>query len=101
LVASHAPMRVIPANPGLAPGESRNPVINAVRAFTSAVVYWVPARARPAQPGSLGRDDTPRSTQIFSTSHHHDRNGIDPLIGSATAVLVIWLRLAASGWPAS
>ena len=85
-------MRVIPANPGACPGESRNPVINAVRAFTSAVVYWVPAR---------GRDDTPRPTQIFSTSHHHDRNGMDPLIGSATAVLVIWLRSAASGWLAS
>jgi hypothetical protein len=54
-------------------------------------------------PGSRspGRDDTPRPTQIFSTSHHHDRNGIDPLIGSATAVLVIWLRFAASGWLAS
>ena len=39
--------------------ESRNPVIKAVRAFTPAVDYWVPARASPAEPGSLGRDDSP------------------------------------------
>src|SRR5205809_1025404 len=39
--------------------ESRNPVIRAVRAFTPAVDYWVPARARPVEPGSLGRDDSP------------------------------------------
>ena len=48
---------VIPADPGLDPGESRNPVIKAVRAFTPAVDYWVPARASPVEPGSLGRDD--------------------------------------------
>ena len=35
---------VIPADPGLDPGESRNPVIKAARAFTPAVDYWVPAR---------------------------------------------------------
>ena len=50
---------VIPADPGLDPGESRNPVIKAVRAFTPAVDYWVPARASPVEPGSLGRDDNP------------------------------------------
>ena len=93
-------MLVIPAaRAELRPAsKSRNPVINAICAFTSAVVYWFPARARPVQLGSLGLDDTPRPTQIFSTSHHHERNGMDPLIGSATAVLMIRLRLAASGW---
>src|SRR5437588_9063695 len=64
---------VIPAKrAGLRPAsESRNPVIKAVRAFTSAVDYWIPARASPVdgvpadlvggvpQPGSLGRDDSP------------------------------------------
>jgi len=35
------------------------PVIKAVRAFTPAVDYWVPARASPVEPGSLGRDDSP------------------------------------------
>src|ERR1700732_5591464 len=52
---------VIPAErAGLRPAsESRNPVIKAVRAFTPAVDYWVPARARPVEPGSLGRDDSP------------------------------------------
>jgi len=42
-------MSVIPAErAGLRPAsESRNPVIKAVRAFTPAVNYWVPAvRAR-------------------------------------------------------
>jgi hypothetical protein len=51
---------VIPAErAGLRPAsESRNPVIKAVRAFTPAVDYWVPARARPVEPGALGRDDS-------------------------------------------
>jgi hypothetical protein len=51
---------VIPAErAGLRPAsESRNPVINAVRGLTPAVVYWVPARARPPEAGSLGRDDS-------------------------------------------
>src|SRR3984893_1921422 len=40
-------------------GEGGNPVIKAVRAFTPAVDYWVPARASPVEPGSLGRDDNP------------------------------------------
>src|ERR1700730_12914677 len=54
-------MSVIPAErAGLRPAsESRNPVIKAVRAFTPAVNYWVPARASPVEPGSLGRDDSP------------------------------------------
>jgi hypothetical protein len=51
---------VIPAEgAGLCPAsESRNPVINAVRGLTPAVVYWVPAGARPLEAGSLGRDDS-------------------------------------------
>ena len=48
------------ARMGLDPGESRNPVIKVVRAFTPAVDYWVPARASPVEPGSLGRDDGPQ-----------------------------------------
>jgi hypothetical protein len=46
---SHTPAPVIPADrAGLGPAsESRNPVIQAVRAFTPAVDYWVPARASP------------------------------------------------------
>src|SRR6266550_4608379 len=51
---------VIPAErAGLRPAsESRNPVTKAVCAFTPAVDYWVPARASPVEPGSLGRDDS-------------------------------------------
>ena len=51
---------VIPAErAGLRPAsESRNPVIKAAAAFTPAVDYWVPARARPVEPGALGRDDS-------------------------------------------
>src|SRR5437588_13088510 len=62
-VARHAAtsLLVIPAErTGLRPvSESRNPVIEAARAFTPAVDYWVPARASPVEPGSLGRDDSP------------------------------------------
>jgi hypothetical protein len=52
---------VIPAErAGFRPAsESRNPVIKPVRTFTPAVDYWVPARASPVEPGSLGRDDSP------------------------------------------
>ena len=55
------PVPVIPAErAGLRPASvSRNPVIKAVRAFTPALDYWVPARASPLEPGSLGRDDSP------------------------------------------
>jgi len=51
---------VIPAErPGLCPGsESRNPVLRTGSMITSAWGYWVPARASPAEPGSLGRDDS-------------------------------------------
>src|SRR5439155_20953916 len=58
-------LRVVPQHPclsfrlseaGLRPAnESRNPVIKAVRRFTPAMDYWVPARASPVEPGSLGR----------------------------------------------
>jgi len=50
---------VIPAEQaGLRPAsESRNPVTEAVAAYTPAVDYWVPARASPVELGSLGRDD--------------------------------------------
>jgi len=52
-------MAVIPAErAGLRPAsESRNPVIDAIHLFTSAVVYWVPALREPGGAGSLGRDD--------------------------------------------
>ena len=46
--------------PGHDPGESRNPVTKAMCAFTRVVDYWVPARASPVEPGSLGRDDGPQ-----------------------------------------
>src|ERR1700738_4061925 len=49
------------------PAESRNPVITAVRAFMSAMDYWVPARASPVEPGSLGRDDSPYATALPCT----------------------------------
>jgi hypothetical protein len=39
--------------------ESRNPVIKIRCCLTPAVDYWVPARASPVEPGSLGRDDSP------------------------------------------
>src|SRR2546423_4676728 len=45
--------------------ESRNPVIKAVRGFTPAVDYWVPARASPVEPGSLGRDDGPYAIALL------------------------------------
>src|SRR5256714_5645047 len=52
---------------GLRPAsESRNPVIKAVRGFTPAVDYWVPARASPVEPGSLGRDDSPYAIALLS-----------------------------------
>jgi len=59
---------VIPAErAGLRPAsESRNPVIKAVRAFTPAVDYWVPARLSPVEPGSLGRDDSPYAIALPS-----------------------------------
>jgi hypothetical protein len=57
---------VIPAEQaGLPPAsESRNPVIKEVRAFTPAMDYWVPARAIPVEPGSLGRDDSLPSRRL-------------------------------------
>src|ERR1700737_3403359 len=47
--ATEQSLPVIPAErAGLGPARaSRNPVIKAVRAFTPAVDYWVPARASP------------------------------------------------------
>jgi Glutamine amidotransferases class-II len=59
--AAQPSVPVIPAErAGLCPAsESRNPVTKAVRALTPAVDYWVPARARPVEPASLGRDDSP------------------------------------------
>jgi hypothetical protein len=62
--ATSAP--VIPADPGLDPGESRNPVTKTVRAFTPATDYWVPARASPVEPGSLGRGDIPYAIPCLS-----------------------------------
>jgi hypothetical protein len=60
VMAQHLCLSFRPSKPGLRPAtESRNPVIKAVRAFTPAVDYWVPARAIPVEPGSLGRDDSP------------------------------------------
>jgi len=45
---------------GLRPAsESRNPVNYAIREFTLAVDYWIPARACPLMAGPLGRDDSP------------------------------------------
>jgi hypothetical protein len=60
---------VIPAKrAGLLPAsESRNPVSKTVRAFTSAVDYWVPARASPVEAGSLGRDDSPYAIALRPT----------------------------------
>ena len=55
-------IRVIPAEQaGLPPGE-REPesVINAARVLQAAMDYWVPARARPREAASLGRDDSRR-----------------------------------------
>src|SRR5262249_37090796 len=43
------------AVPGAREPESSKPRASC---YTRAVVYWVPARARPAEPGSLGRDDS-------------------------------------------
>ena len=62
-----ASVPVIPAErAGLRPAsESRNPVIKAVRAFTPAVDYWVPARASPVEPGSLGRDDSSKTAAFY------------------------------------
>src|SRR6202165_4754246 len=59
--ATEQSLPVIPAErAGLGPArESRNPVIKAVRAFTPAVDYWVPARASPGSAGPLGLDGTP------------------------------------------
>ena len=55
---------VIPAErAGLRPArESRNPVIKAVRAFTPAVDYWVPARARPVERARFGGTTASRVT---------------------------------------
>jgi hypothetical protein len=52
-------MRVIPAErAGHLPGERELESSKlCVSCYTQGVVYWVPARARPAEPGSLGRDD--------------------------------------------
>jgi hypothetical protein len=58
VMAQHPCLSFRPSEPGFRPAsESRNPVIKAVRAFMPAVDYWVPARASPVEPGSLGRDD--------------------------------------------
>src|ERR1700737_4061845 len=60
VMAQHPCLSFRPSEPGFRPAsESRNPVIKAVRAFTPAVDYWVPAPASPVEPGSLGRDDNP------------------------------------------
>jgi ethanolamine ammonia-lyase small subunit len=60
VMAQHPCLSFRPSEPGFRPAtESRNPVIKAIRAFTPAVDYWVPARASPVEPGSLGRDDNP------------------------------------------
>ena len=63
---------VIPAEgDGLRPAsESRNPAIKVLRAFTPAVDYWVPARASPVEPGSLGRDD---GTYVIALLHSNGR----------------------------
>src|SRR5216683_133061 len=53
------PSAVIPAERALA-RESRNPVRRGGSLIRTSGDYWVPARARPAQPGSLGRDDSHR-----------------------------------------
>src|ERR1700737_4544909 len=59
LTATSVP--VIPAErAGLGPAsESRNPVTKTLRAFPPVMDYWVPARASPVEPGSLGWDDSP------------------------------------------
>jgi hypothetical protein len=58
--------------------ESRNPVFKAVRAFTPAVDYWVPARASPVEPGSLGRDDNPYAIALPFQGGGMDVRDISP-----------------------
>src|ERR1700737_3440142 len=63
VMAQHPCLSFRPSEPGARPAsESRNPVIKAVRSFTPAVDYWVPARASPGWAGSLGRGGRPNAT---------------------------------------
>src|ERR1700680_2372732 len=50
--------------------ESRNPVIKIRCCLTPAVDYWVPARARPGEPGLLGRGDRPHACGGASARAH-------------------------------
>ena len=45
------------SNPGLIPLPVQDPVNYALRKCTDGVIYWMPAFACRAQPGSLGRND--------------------------------------------
>src|SRR6516164_5532053 len=57
---------------GLCPAtESRNPVIDALRAFTPAVESGIPARASQVEARSLGRDDIPFAGPFVPRPHQH------------------------------
>jgi hypothetical protein len=78
LTATSVP--VIPAErAGLGPAsESRNPVTKTLRAFPPVMDYWVPARASPVEPGSLGLDDSPYAIALPAMITVCESPGVGP-----------------------
>ena len=80
-----------PSQPGFDPGESRNPVTEAVLAYTPAVDYWVPARASPVKSGSLGRDDGHSyrgAAQSYSPHSVSCRSSMEKIAPACTATFL-------------